>query len=250
MASPEPGADEHLLLVDDDSLFADTLSGNLEDEGYRVTCASDGAAALSLLDGHRYDLILLDWRMPGMDGLSALKAIRARLPDLPVIFLTSLADPLYEEAALDRGAVDFVEKNRSLGVILKRIRLSLDRVRQAAASGGEAKPQPIATDEGIRLDVASGRAFWRGQEVPLTLSEFRVVRLMVERNGGDVTFRELYDAVRGENFRAGSGEDGYRANVRAMIKRIRAKFKELDDGFDRIDTYAGFGYRWLPHPPR
>jgi two-component system response regulator ChvI len=59
-----------------------------------------------------------------------------------------------------------------------------------------------------------------------------------------VRYREIYDVVRGSGFVAGAGEDGYRANVRAFIKRIRQKFREVDDGFDRIENYAGFGYRW------
>ena len=80
--------------------------------------------------------------------------------------------------------------------------------------------------------------------MPLTLTEFEIVRLIAERPGRDVRYREIYDVVRGSGFVAGAGEDGYRANVRAFIKRIRQKFREVDDGFDRIENYAGFGYRW------
>ena len=64
------------------------------------------------------------------------------------------------------------------------------------------------------------------------------------RAGRDVSYREIYDLVRGEGFRAGSGEQGYRANVRALIKRIRQKFRDVDPTFDLIENYPGFGYRW------
>ncbi|HLW28926.1 MAG TPA: helix-turn-helix domain-containing protein, partial [Kiloniellales bacterium] len=65
-----------------------------------------------------------------------------------------------------------------------------------------------------------------------------------ERAGQDVTYRELYDLVHGRGFVAGSGPDGYRANVRTFMKRIRQKFRELDEDFDEIENYPGFGYRW------
>ena len=71
-----------------------------------------------------------------------------------------------------------------------------------------------------------------------------MVKLLAERPGKDVTYRDLYDVVHGSGFRAGQGSEGYRANVRAAIKRIRQKFKESDADFDRIENYPGFGYRW------
>ncbi|HLS68350.1 MAG TPA: helix-turn-helix domain-containing protein, partial [Kiloniellales bacterium] len=78
----------------------------------------------------------------------------------------------------------------------------------------------------------------------LSLTEFKLVQLMAERAGQDVTYRELYDLVHGRGFVAGSGPDGYRANVRTFMKRIRQKFRELDADFDEIENYPGFGYRW------
>lgn len=97
---------------------------------------------------------------------------------------------------------------------------------------------------GLVLDVASARASWNGQQVELTHGEFKVVQLLAQRVGRDVGYREIYDAVRGVGFEAGQGPDGYRANVRAMVKRIRQKFRDLDPDFDAIETYPGFGYRW------
>ena len=84
-----------------------------------------------------------------------------------------------------------------------------------------------------------------GQQVDLTLTEFAMVRHLVENAGQDVRYRDLYDLLRGEDFAAGQGADGYRANVRAFIKRIRRKFERIDGEFDHIKTYPGFGYRWV-----
>lgn len=97
----------------------------------------------------------------------------------------------------------------------------------------------------LRLDGAAARIEWRGHRVDLTLSEFRVVQLLVDRAGQDASYRDIYDTVKGIGFIAGTGTDGYRANVRAMVKRIRQKFKEADKQFTAIHNYPGFGYRWI-----
>jgi two-component system response regulator ChvI len=97
---------------------------------------------------------------------------------------------------------------------------------------------------GLELSNDTARAQWKGTRVDLTLSEFNIVRYLAERAGQDVRYREIYDLVRGKGFVAGTGTDGYRANVRTFVKRIRQKFREVDPEFDAIENYAGFGYRW------
>ena len=145
------------------------------------------------------------------------------------------------EAALQRGAVDFVDKAKSFGIILGRLKVVLDGAKAGADVGAA-----LATSapDGLSLDDSSARALWRGQRVELTLTEFKVVRLLATRAGRDVSYREIYDVVRGEGFRAGSGEEGYRANVRALVKRIRQKFRAIDTNFEQLENYPGFGYRW------
>ncbi len=110
------------------------------------------------------------------------------------------------------------------------------------------RPQETATLRHVgqlTLDGAAARIEWRGRRVDLTLSEFRVVQLLVDRAGQDASYRDIYDTVKGIGFIAGTGTDGYRANVRAMVKRIRQKFKEADTQFTAIHNYPGFGYRWI-----
>ncbi len=96
----------------------------------------------------------------------------------------------------------------------------------------------------LELNVASNRAIWKGQPVALTLREFKIVALVALKAGQDVTYRDIYDVVHGEGFVAGYGVEGYRANVRTFIKRVRQKFREADEGFEQIENYPGFGYRW------
>jgi two-component system response regulator ChvI len=94
----------------------------------------------------------------------------------------------------------------------------------------------------LRFDIS--RAVWGGRVLDLTLTEFKILTLLAEKAGQDVGYREIYDLVHGKNFIAGHGSEGYRANVRTFIKRIRKKFRDVDAGFDHIENYAGFGYRW------
>jgi two-component system response regulator ChvI len=236
-----------IALIDDEQLFRETLVWNLEDAGFEVEDFPSALAARRALSEKRYDAILLDWQMPGMDGITFLKEIRAGGDQTPVLFLTGLHQPVYEERALAEGAVDFIEKTRSVTVITYRLNLAIGG---AKAQAGEAVPavEEAATSQSLsplKLDTTSCRAEWRGERVDLTLSEFKVIQLLSERTGRDVTYREIYDCVKGEGFIAGSGSEGFRANVRAMVKRIRHKFRDIDADFSALENYPGFGYRWV-----
>jgi two-component system, OmpR family, response regulator ChvI len=235
----------HLLLVDDDDLFRESLGLNLIDEGHQVTSVASGRDALEFLEsGGVVDVVLLDWRMPNLSGLEVLRQMRRAGLTTPVIFLTALSDDLYEEAALEGGAVDFIDKSRRLPILLKRIELIADGVRPNADPTSRRPASVWLGPLELRLDV--NRALWAGRTIDLTLTEFKIVTLLVEQAGQDIGYRQIYDLVHGKDFIAGHGSEGYRANVRTFIKRIRKKFRDSDPGFDHIENYAGFGYRWNP----
>lgn len=236
----------YIALVDDDVLFRESVEQNLLDIGYRVRVFGDGPSMLEYFSGGGLvDLVLLDWKMPAMNGIEVLRRLRATHPNIPVIFLTVLGDQFYEEAALQGGAVDFVEKSRSFGILRKRMDLILSGARGAPAVGAKTDRASSLQLGQLTLDVDSGRATWRGKSLALSITEFRMVLLLAQRSGRDVRYRDIYDIVHGENFVAGEGEEGYRANVRTFIKRIRQKFRDVDAGFDGIQNYPGFGYRWV-----
>lgn len=234
-----------VALVDDDDLFREALRLNLADEGYDVVTFDHGGKALRYFaDGGTADVVLLDWRMPEIDGIKVLHRLREAGVDIPVIFLTVLSDQIYEEAALAGGAIDFVEKSRSLSILLRRMQLIVE--------GRKAAPPPPAAEQGqtlqiglLDLELEGCRALWRGRPVDLTLTEFKITLALATKSGRDVSYREIYDLARGAGFIAGYGDVGYRSNVRAFIKRIRQKFKAIDPEFEQIENYPGFGYRWL-----
>jgi len=236
-----------VVLVDDDRLFREALAAGLHREGFEVTGHDGGPAALAaLMPGEAWrevDVIVLDWRMPEMEGPQVLERLRAGGVVTPVVMLTSLSDQVYEEAALGFGAVDFVDKERSVTILARRLRLAGS---QLPREDGPTRSEGIVTVDALRLDLSARRARWREAEIDLTLTEFDMVALMAQRAGRDVTYRELYDLVHGQGFQSGSGSDGFRSNVRGFIKRIRRKFETIDPAFEAIENYPGFGYRWRP----
>lgn len=235
----------HILVVDDDALFRESVSTNLSEAGFFANTFTDGGAVIRYLGQQSADIILLDWKMPGMTGIEVLQRLRTGGVAIPVIFLTVLSDQIFEEAGLVGGAVDFVEKARSFSILLRRIELIL--------SGNKVSPQVMSfPDSGdcrhrgnLSLRHGCRRASWKSMPVELTLTEFDIVSSLSEQPGADISYRRLYDIVHGENFAAGDGEIGYRTNVRAFIKRIRQKFRDVDPQFSQIKNYPGFGYRWL-----
>jgi two-component system response regulator ChvI len=183
---------------------------------------------------------VIDLDMPGLDGLAFLRALAGAGRALPVIFVTAHSEHVYEEEALRLGAADFVDKSRGPAIILRRIALMLR---------GHADPAADPAAEDLRagpllLRPAARRADWNATDVPLSRTEFDVLLLLVGRIGQSVSYREIYDVIKGAGFLAGPGEEGYRANVRATIKRIRRKFEGIDAGFAALGNLPGYGYAW------
>jgi two-component system response regulator ChvI len=156
-----------------------------------------------------------------------------------------LSDDIYEEAALEGGAVDFIDKSRRLSILVKRLNLICEGLRAAPAAEARRPAGEVLRLGELELRFDTNRASWRGQSLDLTLTEFKIVALLALRAGEDVGYREIYDIVHGKDFVAGYGSDGFRANVRTFIKRIRKKFRDSDGEFVQVHNYAGFGYRWL-----
>lgn len=242
-SEPLPGLDGCIAVIDDDPLMRDTLVANLDAAGFKTVSFACGAAALAYLaEGGRASALILDWSMPGMNGPEVLRRLRARGHDMPVIYLTGHTQSVFEETALADGAVDFVDKLRSFSIVLLRLKLALAGAKRRRDA---AEPPP---EDGLRFDEDCARIYWRGARLKLTLSEVKIVRFLAAQAGRDVSYRAIYDQLRGEGFQAGAGDNGYRTNVRAIIRRIRRAFHNVDPGFDMIQNYPGFGYRWKAGP--
>src|SRR3981081_911200 len=248
-----------VVLVESDQYYREVLTGELLRQGFVVHAFADGASLLgSLATAINAALAVFDWHLPTMPGLKLLAQLRQHGVNLPVVFLTGkviagddhdrcLLAPretlnAYECMAFDQGAVDFIAKSRDRQVLVRRLRSVVELAKP--------KPKPktdLPVQERLacgKLLLESSRAYWNQVDVDLTLGEYNIVHLLASNVGRYVTYRAVYDCLHYAGFIAGSGDDGYRANVRSAIKRIRNKFRELDPAFDEIENYTGFGYCW------
>ena len=230
-----------VVLVDDDDLFREALSAGLVERGFAVACFPDGRSFLEALsNGMEAHVALLDWVLPEMSGLELLGTLRERGIELPVVFLTGYSMVERELQALDRGAVDFVDKSRGIEVLAHRLRVIIEG--QRVLSVGTTPETERHGD--LTLYPSTARALWRQRDVGLTITEYKIVVRLVSHKGEPQTYRALYDVAHYAGFVAGSGESGYYTNVRSLMKRIRRKFLAIDSGFSEIRNLPRVGYLW------
>lgn len=236
-----------IVLVDDDDEYREVLSADLGDRGFSVSCFADGRSLLEAMkNGVEAEIALLDWVLTEMTGFALFGLLREQGNALPVVFLTGHSPTERELLALDHGAVDFIDKSRGTDVLAHRLRLIIEGQRRRAGATGAVVGQVQVEDHGeLALHRGTARALWRGQDVGLTVTEYKIVTLLVSHKGTFHTYRALYDAAHFTGFIAGSGERGYATNVRSLVKRIRKKFLAVDTDFSAIENVQRYGYRWL-----
>jgi two-component system response regulator ChvI len=228
-----------VIAVEDDDDFREVLTAELSDYGFDVEAFPDAPSVLnSLSDGANADVVILDWGLPGTSGIELLSQLRSLGVALPVVFLTGRVLTANELLAFDRGAVDFIDKTRGLPILARRLRLL------ASARSGHSKQEKVLAYGRLTLKPDRARACWGGTDIDLTFGEFKIIHLLAANAGHYVTYREIYDCMRSPGFAAGAGEEGYRTNVRAAIKRVREKFRSCDPDFDGIGNEPGIGYVW------
>ena len=227
-----------VIAVDDDEHFRHLLSDELAEQGFDLTVLADGDALLAAAErAAGADLIILDWSLPRTSGIELLPKLRAAGVKTPVVFLTGRPLTANEDRAFALGALDFVDKSRGFGILVRRLRLLL---RESAP---EPQRNKAVTHGDLTLLPHVSRAMWKGDDLGLTLCEFKIVHLLAE-SGRHVSYREVYDCMHYQGFVAGTGDDGFRVNVRSAIRRIRSKIRSFDPAFDEIRNMASVGYVW------
>jgi two-component system, OmpR family, response regulator ChvI len=235
-----PGA-IRILFVEDDDYYREVLERELAEHGFAIRSFADAASLLGSIElVADADVILLDWALPRTSGIDLLPQLRRGGVNLPVVFLTGGALTERESLAFDRGAIDFIDKARGVEVVVRRLKRVVDTARSAA----QPKSEKLLVCGKLVLKPSISRATWGDVDVGLTVGEYHIVHLLASNVGRYVTYRAIYDCLHYVGFIAGSGDDGYRANVRSAIKRIRNKFRELDPAFAEIENYTSFGYCW------
>lgn len=226
-----------IALVDDDRHILTSVSLALEAEGFAVKTFSDGLAAFRELGQSEADLWVLDIKMPGMSGLELLEKIR-QTSAVPAIFLTSKDDEVDEVMGLRLGADDYIKKPFSQRLLIERIRAILRR--EAAKNGADGDQSDSLIRGDLVLDLKRHICSWKSQLVNLTVTEFMLLHSLVQRPGHVKSREQLMDAAYGEHIYVDD------RTVDSHIKRLRRKFKALDDDFTHIETLYGVGYRYRP----
>jgi two-component system response regulator ChvI len=249
-AADSPQAPTRIVLVGGDDSFRRALCRDLaEDETDVVHFATALSAFPYLVAGNNCDVLVADLKTYDRSGLELLLQLQRSINPLPVVILAendAISRQASEASAYKRGTTDFVAKSRGLKIITKTIELAAARAK--ASSEPVLQTQDLAVGS-LELRFDTHAAFWRGRLVPLTVTEFKTVWLLAKNFGDNVSYREIYDFFRGKNFAAGRGPEGYRTNVRSVIRHIRRKFRDLDAEFGEIENFSRYGYRWRAPMP-
>lgn len=218
-----------VLVVDDDAPLREVVRYALVREGFTVTEAGDGAAALATVDRGGVDLVVLDVMMPGLDGLEVCRRIRAK-GRTPIVFLSSRGEELDRILGLELGGDDYLVKPFSPRELVSRVRAVLRR-----AAPVQAAPNPTVEAAGIRLDAEAHRAFVGDVEIVLTATEFRLLLGLMQRPGRAFTRDEIVQLAYGGLHHVAE------RTLDSHVRGIRAKLR--DAGVDPIETVHGIGYR-------
>ncbi len=224
-----------IALVDDDRNILASVAIGLEAEGFTVRAYADPEEALRELVARPVDLAVLDIKMPRLDGLELMSRLRRQTPT-PVIFLTSKDDEIDEALGLKMGADDYITKPFSQRLLIERIRAVLRRTDATAETPAEKKAAIVRGQ--LVLDPTRHLCAWRGEAVNLTVTEFLILMALVQRPGFVKNRDQLIDAAYGENIYVDD------RTIDSHIKRLRKKFKIVDDNFTHIETLYGIGYRY------
>ena len=226
----------HISVVEDENAIAEILQYNLEQAGFEVEVLKNGGRALEAIRRRTPDLILLDLMLPGLDGLELTRLLKRdpATAGVPLIMLTAKDDETDRIVGLELGADDYVTKPFSPRELILRVKAVLRRGPSRERVGD------ILEAGEIRLDVDGHRAWVDAEEVALTATEFRLLRILLERRGRVQTRARLLRDV------WGYAEDTDSRTVDTHVRRLRRK---LTPAGERIETVIGVGYRLRAEAP-
>ena len=220
----------HILIVEDEPPLVEVIRYNLEKEGFRASVAADGEEAMILVDEDKPDLVILDWMLPRLSGIEVLRQIRKKgdARNLPIIMLTARSEEGDRIQGLDSGADDFIAKPFSPKELIARVRAILRRSR------------PSLSDErlsyaDIVMDLATHRVTRSERAIHLGPTEFRLLRVLLEKPGRVFSREQLLDTVWGRDIYVET------RTVDVHILRLRKALNEAGDA-DLIRTVRGAGY--------
>jgi two-component system response regulator ChvI len=226
-----------VAVIDDEKNIRDTVSYALTQEGYTVRAYKDGQDAWEAFKETLPDCAIIDIVMPRMDGLELTRKLRSVTEKMPIVFLTSRDEEIDRVVGLEIGGDDYLTKPFSLRELLVRIKVLFRRLGYWSTEHEHEKSERIEYG-GLSLDMGCYTVSWNGAHIELTVTEFLLLKSLAESPGRVRTRNDLMEL--------GYSTPTYVSDrtIDSHIKRIRAKFENIDPGFDRIETVYGLGYRY------
>lgn len=216
---------QHILIIEDEPGIYNFLKQGLEEEGYRITIASDGKQGVELFQSEKPDLILLDWMLPKMNGIDVCKAIRGKDTDVPILFLTAKDTVQETIEGLQCGANDYIKKPFSFEELLERIKIHFRNKKEKS----------VLTLGEITLNLQTYEVKAGITDIALTQREFELLEFLIKNKGSVCKRDEIIEKVWGINFEYDTGV------IDVFINAIRKKLNlDKDNGY--IKTVRGVGY--------
>jgi len=230
-----------IALVDDDRNILTSVKMTLEGEGFEIDTYSDGQSALEAFYRKQPDIVVLDIKMPRMDGMDLLQKMRSKISS-PVIFLTSKDDEIDEVLGLRMGADDYIKKPFSQRLLVARIWALLRRQAQFSDSlvVGE-KGRHLLERGALTMDPMRHAVTWKDSEISLTVTEFVLLQALAQRPGFVKSRDQLMDVAYDDQIYVDD------RTIDSHIKRLRKKMRAVDSQFSCIETLYGIGYRYSDH---
>jgi two-component system response regulator RegX3 len=223
----------NVLVVEDEESFIDALEVGLDREGFDVTIARDGQAALTSFAKDHFDVVLLDLMLPKMSGLDVCRSIRAT-SSVPIIVVSAKGEEVDMVLMLEIGADDYVTKPYRLRELVARIRAVLRR----RGVHEEYETDELISLGNVRMDIDARRCYVNDKEIKLRKKEFALLRLLLENPGRVLTREVLIDRVWGNDY------VGDTKTLDVHIKRLRTLIEEDPKNPTHITTVRGVGYRY------
>ena len=222
-----------LLVIDDEEKLLSLIAEFLTVEGFTVKTAKTGSEGIRLWESEPFDLIVLDWMLPDISGIEVIKHLHKK-SEVPVIFLTAKTSEIDKILGLELGADDYLTKPFSLRELSARIRVVLRRLEKAKTH----TQWPVLD---LLIEPDNFRVLKDGSEVPLTPSEFKILRLLASSPGRVFTRLQLVEAVLGDSY------EGYERSIDTHISNLRKKLSQ--DERQYIQTVFGVGYKFTGDTP-
>jgi DNA-binding response OmpR family regulator len=226
---------KRILVIEDERDIAELIRLHLDDLGFSVTISCDGNTGLRKASAGSWDLIILDLRLPGIDGLEICRRIRQASSSVPVLMLTSKSSELDRVVGLEIGADDYVTKPFSILELIARVKAILRRAE--LSRGGVAKEKGEVHVGCVAIDSTTRGATIRGEPIDLTAKEFDLLLHFATYPGRVFRRLELLDSV------WGYGHEGYEHTVNSHINRLRSKIETDPAHPELIVTVWGVGYK-------